>query len=377
MSILAAALVVGAVSGLVLGTVRRGTGGEEARGALRRAAMAASFACGGAAMSASYSVWLSLLAPVLRPGPDMPPLPLVGLTFGTLLYLHVRVLLADVSRWSFQWAVHAPERFDRTWRMEARNIAWGTAGWALGGAALSYVTVLEGTAFSLAALPLVAAIFPLYETWLHPWLQYGKSRRLRQTRHERLDAWLAELAERHRLPRFHVRVHEGMEKNAFAMGGLIRNLVVVGGGLAAAMTTMELKAVLAHEIAHVVRRDVLKLLATIVAGATCHVFVLIHFVLPYEEEFSAPWAFLIGGAYVAICAPLVYVVLPGLVSRRAEFGADRLAANLLGDAMPMVRALRRLHDLRNLPLDRKSITHPTGADRIAALEALKIANVGG
>lgn len=376
MSILAAALLVGAVSGLALGAVRRGTGGEETHGALRSAALAASFALGCSAMSGSYSVWLSLLEPVLRADPDLPPLPLIGLTFGMLLFVHLRVLLADVSRWSFQWAVRAPERFDRTWRMEVRNIAWGTAGWALVGTALSSLTLLEDTALSFAMLPLVAAILPLYETWLHPWLQYGRSRRLRQTRHEQLDTWLGELTERQRWPRFHVRVHEGMEKNAFAMGGPIRNLVVIGGGLAAAMTTLELKAVLAHEVAHVIRRDVLRLLTTIIAGATCHLFVFIHLVLPYENELSMPGAFLISAAYVAICAPLVYVVLPGFVSRRAEYGADRLAATLLGDAAPMVRALRRLHELRNLPLDRKSITHPTGANRIAALEALEITKAG-
>ena len=73
---------------------------------------------------------------------------------------------------------------------------------------------------------------------------------------------------------------------------------------------------------------------------------------------------------MALTCPVVYAFLPGLVGRRSEYGADRLAANLLGDAKPMIEALVRLHELRDVPLDRKGLTHPTGAERIAALEAL-------
>ena len=178
--------------------------------------------------------------------------------------------------------------------------------------------------------------------------------------------------------------------------------MVVGANLADAMTTRELKAVVAHEIAHVIRRDVLRLLGMTLAGGTCYTFIFIHSprqeatrhpsrslhffagfephlvrkkhhylqYFPYQAQYPNWQGFLIGAAYVGLVVPIVYIVLPGFVSRRAEYGADRLAARLLGGAMPMIEALRRLHELRDVPLDRKNLTHPTGAERIAALEAL-------
>ncbi len=43
---------------------------------------------------------------------------------------------------------------------------------------------------------------------------------------------------------------------------------------------------------------------------------------------------------------------------------------LLGDPQAMVNALERVHELRDVPLDKKSLTHPTGHDRIRALREL-------
>ncbi|MYE83929.1 MAG: M48 family metalloprotease [Gammaproteobacteria bacterium] len=369
MWILAAALLAGLSFGVFLGLVRaRGRGGEEPPTRRRRAAQLASFAF---AMGVSLAALQGILFLIRQSHGHLPqptPPPLFGAQLGLVLYLLGRVLLLDLARWSFHWAVRAPERFDRTWRMEATSIAWGLVAWPCLGAITLSLGYLYDT-LSFLVLPMVVAVPLFYETWLHPWLQYWKSRRLGDTAHEELEDWLAGVSARHRTPRFRVRIHRGLEKNAFAMGGLLRHLVVVGGGLAEAMTTEQLKAILAHEIAHVMRRDVLRLVGAVLVGGTCFVTLHLELVSPNIDR-STTTGFLLGMTFVAVAFPLFYVVAPGLLSRRLEYGADRLAVRLLGRGDAMVDALTRLHEIRNIPLDKKSLTHPTGAQRIAAIREL-------
>lgn len=367
---LAVALVAVLASGTFLERTRRRGGSEETRGPRRIAAQVAAWLF---AVSLSGTLlhgtlfFAGMLGGSLVRGPE-PSVPVVGALLGLMGYLHVRLLVLETARWSFFRAVRAPERLDRTWRMEARSIAWGVCAWPCIGALVMSVVLLY-RALPFLVIPVVVAIPLFYETWLHPWLQYWKSRRLGNTRHHELEDWLCELADRHAIPRFHVRVHDGLEKNAFAMGGLLRNLVVVGGGLAERMTTRQLQAILAHEIAHVIRRDVLKLAAATLAGGTCFLLAHVEFISPSIDGSTTLGVLLRAGLLgTAFC--LCYVVAPGLVSRRIEYGADRLAVRLLGDGAPLIDALVRLHELRNVPLDKKSLTHPTGARRIAAIQAL-------
>ena len=364
--VLAVALALALAGAAVLAAIRGRSGQGGIRTPHRRAAQWAAFTFGASTATAAAATSLATLQRAWPSEP--PPLPLLGAMFGVLLYLHVRVLVGDLARWSFFWALQAPERFDRTWRMEVTDIAWGAVGSAGILAAIFSLSALRETSFSFVLIGLCAAAAPLYESLAKPWLQYWRSRRLGDAGHEALETWLAELARRRQIPRFQVRVHDGMEKNAFAMGGLLRNLVVVGGGLASGMSERELKAILAHEIAHVIRRDVPKLVGVVVAGCVAFAFGFVHLVMPNQDDGIR--GFLVGMTYVALASPVIYVLLPGFVGRRGEYGADRLAVKLLGDTQPLIDALARLHDLRNVPLDRKGLTHPTGAERIAALEAL-------
>lgn len=347
------------------------SGGDEVVGARQRLARVASFSF---AASISWTVFECLLfvADLIEgPAPETPPAPLFGALLGWIVYLHGRVLLLDLSRWSYLWAVRAPERLDRTWRMEATSIAWGMVAWpCIGALVMSLALLFESLSYLL--VPFIVAIPVFYETWMHPWLQYWRSRRLGDTTHGELEDWLADLARQHRVPRFRVRVHNGLENNAFAMGGLFRHLIVLGGGLVEGMTTRQLQAVLAHEMAHVIRRDVLKLVTAVLAGGTVFLMLRMEFLLPSIDR-STTAGFLATIAYAAFGVPLCYVVGPGLLSRRLEYGADRLAVRLLGGGAPLVDALTRLHELRGEPLEKKSLTHPTGTQRIAAIRRLAAA----
>ena len=368
-------LLCGAAAALVLWVVRRRTADDAAPVAARRVALIAAWTFATATVLAAAQLSLPALGVLVKDAEAHPP-PVVGAGLAIFFFLHARLLLIEVSRWAYLWASRAPERFDRSWRMEARAVFWGSVGFAGMGAIAGAMMPLRGAAWSFLLLPLAVSLLPLYEAWLSPWLQFWRAGRLADTPHAELDAWLAQVARERRLPRFHVRVHEGKENNAYALGGMFRNLVVVGGGLIADMTTGQLRAILAHEIAHVVRRDVLKLLVAVIAGGTCHAAILVHGVNPHVAGSGAAGP-LLAMLYVSVAAPLAYLVLPGLVSRRLEFGADRLAAELLGDPRALADAIKRAYELRGISLDKQSIPHPTGNDRIAALLELTPPQGGG
>ncbi len=361
-------LVVGTMAALVLWLAHRRPPDDEEPARVRHTTMAAGWTFA-AAVSAGLATWSLPALGALFGEPDTYPLPVVGGALVLLAYLHARVIILELGRRACLWASRAPERHDRTWRMEAAAIGWGAVGFAGLGAILFAALPLGGTAFAFLLVPLAACLVPLYETWLSPWLLWWRSRKLRDTPHAELDPWLAGLADDRRVPRFRVRIHEGQEKNAYATGGMFGHLVLVGGGLVTGMKTAQLKAVLAHEVAHVIRRDVLKLLAAVTVGGTCYATVLVHFVNPNLDH-STSMGPLLAMAYVGFFAPLAYLVLPGLVSRRLEYGADRLAAELLDDPEQMIDALGRLCELRNVSRDKKSLTHPTANERIDALRKL-------
>jgi Zn-dependent protease with chaperone function len=60
-------------------------------------------------------------------------------------------------------------------------------------------------------------------------------------------------------------------------------------------------------------------------------------------------------------------VIPGLLSRLREFGADRLGARLLGGGATMSEALLRLAELKLDPPEREHLTHPSIRRRVEAL----------
>ncbi|WP_373974712.1 protease HtpX [Chitinibacter sp. SCUT-21] len=209
------------------------------------------------------------------------------------------------------------------------------------------------------------------------------------------EQWLfdtvARLAQRAQIAMPEVAIYEG-EPNAFATGPSKNNsLVAVSTGLLYSMTHREIEAVLAHEVAHVKNGDMVTL--TLIQGVVnTFVFFLARvvgylvdsFLRKNDEESSGP-----GIAYmitVVIC-DIVFGILASVIvmyfSRQREFRADAGAAQLMGDAAPMVDALRRLGGMSPsaLPsnmaasgISNKSgwsslfSSHPSMEERIAALQ---------
>jgi heat shock protein HtpX len=137
------------------------------------------------------------------------------------------------------------------------------------------------------------------------------------------------LAARARLPKPKLYLLADGHPRALAVGRGPRGATLaVSRGLLAAAPPAELEGVLAHELAHVARRDVLVQTVAVVVAATL-------------IELSRIGGFL-ERALLFVLAPIGSAFVHLLLSPRREFAADRAAADLLESPHGLADALARL-----------------------------------
>ncbi|MFO7778053.1 MAG: M48 family metallopeptidase [Nitriliruptoraceae bacterium] len=146
--------------------------------------------------------------------------------------------------------------------------------------------------------------------------------------------------------------------NAFATGRSLEDShVAVTTGLIERLPRYELRAVLAHEVAHILNDDIRTVtLAVATAGLVALLAdVLVRFMIFGGGRRGgrssgggggggAQAIFLILGLFALILAPLAAQVIRFAVSRQREYLADATAADLLRDPQSMVNALRRIDE---------------------------------
>lgn len=198
---------------------------------------------------------------------------------------------------------------------------------------------------------------------------------------------LWKLAERTRFRAKSIQVMDGSKRsrhsNAFFTGfGRFRKIVLFDT-LIQQLAEPELEAVLAHEIGHFKKKHIPKMLAFSTVSSLAGFYLVS--VLAKQEWFHRGFGFRPGGLAPAL---LLFGLLAGLVtfwfsplahwwSRRYEYQADAYAAGVMGEAGPLVRALRKLNEknLSNLtPHPAYSgfyYSHPTLMEREQALLARK------
>lgn len=211
-----------------------------------------------------------------------------------------------------------------------------------------------------------------------------------------LHAIVAELARRADLPKPRVYLAPSAQPNAFATGrNPTHSAVAVTEGLLQHCSRAEVRAVLAHEMAHIRNRDIL--IGSIAAAIATAISFLANIAMfaglfggtSDDDEGQNPFAMLL----MAIVAPIAAGLLQMAVSRAREYEADRVGAQVCGDPRALAAALRRLESLaQRSPMDiapsqasawivnpltgtrhdmaRLFMTHPPMAERIERLERM-------
>ena len=250
-------------------------------------------------------------------------------------------------------------------------IEWTGSNWWIWAAAVVIVFQL------LLLLIAPAVIMPLFNKFTP--LPEGSTLR------ERLFA----LARRTDFPTRSIEVMDGSKRsrhsNAFFAGfGRFRKIVLFDT-LVAHLAEPELESVLAHEIGHYKKRHVVKLLGLSIFGVFIGFAVVAW--LAHQPWFYGAFGFEYHAGFAAanvLPAMLLFALLAGTISfwfsplvhmwsRRFEYEADAFARTTMGDAQPLVQALRKLTEknLSNLtphPLySGFYYSHPTLLERERAL----------
>jgi len=155
----------------------------------------------------------------------------------------------------------------------------------------------------------------------------------------RLHAIVAEVAQRAGMPKPRVYMVQSDTPNAFATGRNPQHAAVaVTTGIMGILNERELRAVLGHELGHVMNRDILisSVVATIAGAISVLAFISIFF-----RNNRSPYAFL--AILVAwIIAPLAAGLIRAAISRTREFQADTTGAEVTGDPQSLASALEKL-----------------------------------
>ena len=209
------------------------------------------------------------------------------------------------------------------------------------------------------------------------------------------EAWLVrtveDLARRAGVKTPEVAIYPGAA-NAFATGAFKNSaLVAVSTDIMEQMTKEELRAVLGHEMSHVVNGDMvtMSLLQGVLNAVVLFLAQIIGTVVDGMLSGKNRRRGGLGIGYVLsryVCQIVLGVAASVVVmgfSRHREYAADAGSANLIGSPQPMIAALRRLSNLKPgvLPDSLKAFgiggrslksllaSHPPLDDRIRALES--------
>jgi len=219
----------------------------------------------------------------------------------------------------------------------------------------------------------------------------------------RLFAMVQALSQRAGLPMPALYVIHEDQPNAFATGRSPENAAVaVNTGLLDRLSEEEVAGVVAHELAHIRNRDTLTMTITAtLAGAISMLAQVAQFGMLFgggrSENRPNPIVMLL----TIILAPLAAMLVQMAISRSREYAADRMGAQIAGDPRGLASALQKLESyahripnetaeaapatahmfivnpLSGRGFDNWFATHPSTANRIAALMDLARNQPGG
>lgn len=176
--------------------------------------------------------------------------------------------------------------------------------------------------------------------------------------YRRVQPIVERLAQRVNIPIPKLYVIPTDTPNAFATGRNPRHAAVaVTAGILGLLSDSELEGVLAHELGHVLNRDILiSTVAAMIAGAIAHLAMMGRFAMLFggygrdrDDERG-------GGGLEAllmlILAPIAAMLIQLWISRTREYSADATGANLTGNPYGLAAALEKLEAWnKRLPME--------------------------
>jgi heat shock protein HtpX len=198
------------------------------------------------------------------------------------------------------------------------------------------------------------------------------------------------------LPMPKVYIIPSESPNAFATGRNPEHAAVAATeGILRILSPEELEGVMAHELTHVLNRDILiSTIAATIAGAISMVGNMLQWgaILGGGRRDDEEGGGLLGTLALAIIAPIAAMLIQMAVSRSREYLADEGGARICGRPLALANALRKLDQgSRMLPMEEARpatahlfivnpltaggllqlfSTHPPMEDRIARLEQM-------
>jgi heat shock protein HtpX len=211
--------------------------------------------------------------------------------------------------------------------------------------------------------------------------------------HARVYPMVQRLTQRMGIPEPRLWVIPESSPNAFATGrNPSHSSVAFTAGLLGMMDDRELEGVLAHELGHILNRDIL--ISSVAATIGAAITYVSYFGMwaggrrGDDEEGGSPIVALL----MVLLAPLAATLIQMAISRNREFGADAAAARYTGSPDGLIGALRKLergvqripmdatpatahmfivHPFRGGGLTKLFSTHPPTEERVAHLESLR------
>jgi heat shock protein HtpX len=200
------------------------------------------------------------------------------------------------------------------------------------------------------------------------------------------------LAHRMNLPMPKLYLIPDPSPNAFATG---RNpshaSVAFTAGILQLMNDNEIEGVVAHELGHVLHRDILiSSVAATIAAAITFLARMSFFFGGSRDDDNRGGAF--GAIFMMILAPIAAMLIQMAISRSREYDADAASAKYVGSPYPLINGLGKLEGWsKRIPMDaspstahmfiikpftgdsimRLFSTHPKTEDRIARLQAMR------
>jgi len=208
----------------------------------------------------------------------------------------------------------------------------------------------------------------------------------------RVAPLVGRLAERMGIPMPKLWLITEDSPNAFATGRNPKHAsVAFTTGILSLMEDREIEGVVAHELGHVLHRDILiSSVAATIASAITFLSRMVFFFGPRErddDEGGSAW----GGILMMILAPIAALLIQMAISRTREYDADEASAKYTGNPQELVSALQKLELYSHrIPMDatpstahlfivqpftgealqRLFSTHPSTQDRIARLRQM-------